>query len=196
MPICSWHTENFFQNITDFSSISVLYATSAAGTITGNRKTQLMPEFTWSDTPCKNGHIGWRRITSGTSRGKTYRHSKCEQCRKDNRKKHRGKDLSVALRTTINGQLKRYLQGKPRHRPDQGTKAPWLLNPLLPLLHRGPIHPRNDLGRLGNGLANRPHHRMPQIRPHRPAPDQKMLPPHQHPPAYRQTTPGTATRVD
>ena len=83
-----------------------------------------MPELTWSDTPCKNGHIGWRRITTGTSRGKTYRHSKCEQCRKDNRAKHRPKDLGAGLRSCINGVLNARLAGAVARKT---TKAETLL---------------------------------------------------------------------
>ena len=84
-----------------------------------------MAEFAWSDTPCANGHIGWRRITTGFSNGKPYRHSKCEQCRKDNRKKHRSKDKSAALRNLINQNIRIRLQDKPRRK--QQNKADILL---------------------------------------------------------------------
>lgn len=84
-----------------------------------------MAELVWSDTPCKNGHIGWRRVTEATSRGRTYTHSKCEQCRKDNRAKHRHKDTATYKRAAINGQLTSHLLGRKRH-PRQ-SKAEALL---------------------------------------------------------------------
>ena len=79
----------------------------------------------WSDTPCANGHIGWRRVTKAVSRGKEYNHSKCEQCRKNNRAKHRHKDIGARRRTLINMQLTSHLLGRKR-RPRQ-SKAEALL---------------------------------------------------------------------
>ena len=81
-----------------------------------------MPKLTWSDTPCANGHIGWRRVLEGSSKGKKYRHTKCEQCRKDNRAKHRKKDLATAKRTLINTQLRRLIDGKRCHKRQTGSE--------------------------------------------------------------------------
>lgn len=75
-----------------------------------------MPEFTWSDIPCANGHIGWRRLLDGTANGVRYRHTKCEQCRKDNRAKHRHKDRAAQIRNVINGRLRSLLLGRKRRK--------------------------------------------------------------------------------
>lgn len=85
-----------------------------------------MSELIWSDTPCKNGHIGWRRVLQGSSKGKTYRHSKCEQCRRDNRAKHRHKDLGAAYRSVINATLTYRLAGHAA-RPNRKTSKAELL---------------------------------------------------------------------
>ncbi len=84
-----------------------------------------MAKLAWSDTPCKNGHIGWRRTLKGNANGKEYNHTKCEQCRKDNRAKHRHKDTATRKRALINSLLVSHLLGRKR-RPRQ-SKAEALL---------------------------------------------------------------------
>jgi hypothetical protein len=82
-----------------------------------------VPKLTWSDTPCANGHIGWRRVTEGVSRGVKYRHTKCEQCRKDNRAKHRHKDIGARKRTLINNLLASHLLGRKRQARQSKAEA-------------------------------------------------------------------------
>ena len=93
---------------------------------TGNRKAHL-PEFAWSDEPCANGHIGWRRVLTGTSNGKRYRHTKCEQCRKDNRRKNRHRDRASKYRTVINVSIRARLDGVKRKTEWRNLKADKLL---------------------------------------------------------------------
>ena len=88
-----------------------------------------MAEFTWSDEPCANGHVGWRRVLHGTSRGKAYTHTKCEQCRKDNRRRNRHRDRATKYRTLINVSIKNRRAGAVRLRAQ--NKSDWLLGCLI-----------------------------------------------------------------
>ena len=64
---------------------------------------------------CGHGHRAPRRVLSSFLLGRQRGTSKCEACRKGNRKKHRPKDKASKLRACINGGIHARLAGRRRN---------------------------------------------------------------------------------
>ena len=71
-------------------------------------------------TECSNGHIAPRRWGVSVIKGEKRITTKCEECRRANRAKHRPNDIASHRRNVINGLIRSRLQKRAR-RPKQSV---------------------------------------------------------------------------